>query len=197
MKKVFLLLLSLMLAAGLLAGCGSDAKSGSSGTAANAKVLVVYFSATGNTKSAAETIADTLDADIFEITPEEPYSDEDLDWNDENSRVVKERDSEKLQDQVKLKTTKVDNWDSYDTIFLGYPIWWGDSAWPINRFVQENDFSGKKVIPFCTSSSSGISESAENLRKMAGSGDWQKGKRFSSPPDESEVASWAGTAVKE
>jgi flavodoxin len=197
MKKVIAALIGLVLAAGLLAGCGASTESSDSSDAGSTSgILVVYYSATGNTESAAKTIADTLDADTFEITPKEPYTDEDLDWTSSSSRVVREHDNEKLQDQVELKTTAVDNWDSYDTVFLGYPIWWGGAAWPVNQFVQKNDFSGKKVIPFCTSSSSDIGDSGSNLEKMAGTGDWQQGQRFSSPPDESEVASWAKTAAE-
>ncbi|MEE8885806.1 MAG: flavodoxin [Eubacteriales bacterium] len=167
----------------------------SSSGEAGSSVLVVYYSATGNTEAVAQTIADATGADIFEITPVEPYTDDDLNWTDDNIRVSQEHNDESLQDQVELTTTTVDGWDSYDTVFFGYPIWWGDAAWPVNQFVQNNDFSGKTVIPFCTSSSSGIGESGELLAEMAGTGNWLEGQRFSSQPDDSEVTSWAQSMI--
>jgi flavodoxin len=169
--------------------------SGTAESTSAKKVLVVYYSASGNTRTVAQTVADATDADIFEITPSEPYTDDDLNWTDNNSRVTKEHENPDLQNQVELTTAKVDNWDSYDTVFIGYPIWWGIAAWPVNQFVQNNDFSGKTVIPFCTSLSSGIGESGDNLAKMAGSGNWKDGQRFSSSPDSSEVTDWAKSQV--
>lgn len=215
LKTIFSVALAVLMVMAL-AGCGSSSDSSTSGasnsntsgsvsssesesSAASASgggnVLVVYYSATGNTASVAKTIADTLDADIFEITPTDPYTDDDLNWSDDSSRVSKEHEDESLQDQVELTTTQVENWDSYDTVFFGYPIWWGDAAWPVNQFVQNNDFSGKTVIPFCTSASSGIGQSGANLAEMAGTGDWQEGQRFSSSPDSDDVASWAQSVV--
>lgn len=154
--------------------------------------LVVYYSATGTTKAVAETIAKTLDADIFEITPTEPYTSDDLDWTDENSRVTREHEDESLR-TVELETTAVESWEDYDTVFIGYPIWWGIAAWPVNGFVTANDFTGKKVIPFCTSASSDIGESGELLAGLAGTGDWQEGQRFRGGSDEAEIAEWADT----
>ena len=151
--------------------------------------MVVYYSATGSTKSVAETIANTAGADLFEIQPEAPYTDDDLNWSNENSRVTKEHNDESLRD-VKLVSTSVENWDSYDTVYIGYPIWWGIAAWPVDNFVKDNDFSGKTVIPFCTSASSGIGDSGQLLEKMAGSGNWQDGARFSGGASETEVAEW-------
>ena len=153
------------------------------------KVLVVYYSATGSTKTVAETIADTTGGDLFEITPKEPYTSDDLDWSDDNSRVSREHEDESLRD-VELTTTTVDNWDSYDTVLIGYPIWWGTAAWPVDNFVKDNDFTGKTVIPFCTSASSGIGQSGSLLADMAGTGDWLDGERFSSGASEEEVQDW-------
>ena len=153
------------------------------------KALVVYFSATGNTETVAGYIADTLGADTFEITPVEPYTSDDLNWNDEDSRVSREHEDPSLR-TVELTTTTVDNWDSYDTVFLGYPIWWGIAAWPVDSFVSANDFTGKTVIPFCTSSSSGLGQSGELLADLAGTGDWLEGQRFSEHPAQAEVQSW-------
>ena len=153
------------------------------------KTLVVYYSASGNTARVAQDIADASGADLFELVPEEPYTDEDLDYTDENSRVSREHDDESLRD-VKLAETNVDNWESYDTVLIGYPIWWAIAAWPVNDFVKSNDFTGKTVIPFCTAFSSDIGESGELLAELAGTGDWQEGKRFSSSADADEVQAW-------
>ncbi len=150
------------------------------------KVLVVYFSATSNTRRVAEKIADNLNGDVFEIVPEEEYTSEDLNWTNSNSRVSKEHDDETLRD-VKLKTTDVDNWDSYDIVIIGYPIWWGVAAWPVNTFVKANDFSGKTIIPFCTSASSGLGQSAKLLKDEANGGSWQEGLRFSSSVSDTDI----------
>lgn len=166
------------------AGSGAD----TSGTE-RGNVLVVYYSATGNTENAASYIAQATGGDLFEITPAEPYTDDDLNWSDENSRVTREHEDESLRD-VELTTTQVENWDSYDTVFLGYPIWWGIAAWPVDGFVEANDFTGKTVIPFCTSSSSGLGESGELLAELAGTGDWQEGQRFRSSVSQEDVNEW-------
>ena len=153
------------------------------------KTLVVYYSATGNTENVANYIATATDGDLFELEPAEPYSDADLNWTDDNSRVVREHDDESLRD-IELVADTVENWDSYDTVFIGFPIWWGIAAWPVNGFIEANDFTGKTVIPFCTSSSSGLGESGELLAEMAGTGDWQEGQRFRSDVSESDVTAW-------
>lgn len=200
--------LAAVLLAIALAGCGgqaempqegqenADAASGQQEMTADTEndaegnTLVVYYSATGSTKAAAETIAETLEADIFEITPTEPYTAEDLDWTDEDSRVTREHEDESLR-TVELESTTVENWESYDTVFIGYPIWWGIAAWPVDGFVTANDFTGKTVIPFCTSASSGLGESGELLAGLAGTGDWQEGQRFPSSADAAEAVEWA------
>lgn len=161
----------------------ADAASGSG------NVLVVYYSATGNTEEVANYIADATGGDLFEVEPAEPYTDDDLNWTDDNSRVSQEYADESLRD-VELVTTEVENWDCYDTVFIGYPIWWGIAAWPMNTFVEANDFTGKTVIPFCTSSSSGIGDSGNLLADLASTGDWQEGMRFRSGADESDVQEW-------
>ena len=155
----------------------------------NKKTLVVYFSAQSHTKAVAEKIADNLNADIFEIIPEQIYTPEDLDWTDNNSRVSKEHENESLRN-VKLTKTQVDNFENYDTILIGYPIWWGIAAWPIDSFVKTNDFNGKTVIPFCTSSSSGLGQSGKLLEEKANSGNWVEGHRFNSNPSDSEIKNW-------
>lgn len=157
--------------------------------AAANKTLVVYYSASGNTRRVAEAIAQAANTDLFEIVPTEVYTNEDLNWTNPNSRVSREHDDESLRD-VPLTTTEVPDWDSYDTVLLGYPIWWGIAAWPVNNFVKANDFTGKTVIPFATSSSSGMGQSGSLLAEMAGSGDWQQGQRFSSGVSEADVQAW-------
>lgn len=155
-------------------------------------VLVVYYSATGNTERVANSIAEATGGDLFEIEPTEPYTDDDLNWNDELSRVSREYEDESLRD-VPLVNTTVDGWDDYDTVFIGYPIWWGIAAWPVDGFVEANDFSDKTVIPFATSASSGMGQSGELLADLAGTGDWQDGMRFSSGAGDDEVQEWVET----
>lgn len=214
MKKVSVLLLSLMLVLSL-AACGSnstdrtDSSETSSSSAAasesetteassadtsetestGGKTLVVYYSATGNTENAATMIANTLGADVFELEPAEPYSSEDLNWTNADSRVSKEHENEDERD-VKLVSATVDNWSDYDTVLIGYPIWWGIAAWPVNEFITTNDFTGKTVIPFATSASSGMGQSGELLEEMAGSGEWQEGERFRENASEEDVSAW-------
>lgn len=153
------------------------------------KTLVVYYSASGNTERVAKDIAEAAGADLFEIVPAEVYTSEDLNWTNPDSRVSREHDDESLRD-VPLTTTEVPDWDSYDTVFIGYPIWWGIAAWPVDTFVKNNDFTGKTVIPFATSSSSGMGQSGSLLADMAGTGEWQEGQRFSSGVSSDDVQSW-------
>ena len=153
------------------------------------KTLVVYYSATNNTEAVAGYIAEATGADIFELIPTEPYTSADLDWTDRDSRVSREHDDESLRD-VELENAVPDNWGDYDTVFIGYPIWWGIAAWPVNGFIAANDFSGKTVIPFCTSSSSGLGQSGELLEEAAGTGNWLEGQRFRSGAHEDDVKDW-------
>lgn len=205
MKKLTALLLSVVLVLSL-AACGSASKPASSTTQPESsstapaesepetqpetgKTLVVYYSASGNTERVAKDIAEAAGADLFEIVPTEVYTSDDLDWTNPDSRVSREHDDESLRD-VPLTTTEVPDWDSYDTVFIGYPIWWGIAAWPVDTFVKNNDFTGKTVIPFATSSSSGMGQSGSLLADMAGTGEWQEGQRFSSGVSSDDVQSW-------
>lgn len=214
MKKLTALLLSVVLVLSL-AACGSANKPASSTTRPETsapteqpessstapaesepetqpetgKTLVVYYSASGNTERVAKDIAEAAGADLFEIVPTEVYTSEDLNWTNPDSRVSREHDDESLRD-VPLTTTEVPDWDSYDTVFIGYPIWWGIAAWPVDTFVKNNDFTGKTVIPFATSSSSGMGQSSSLLADMAGTGEWQEGQRFSSGVSSDDVQSW-------
>ena len=214
MKKLATLLLSVVLVLSL-AACGSANKPASSTTQPETsapteqpessstapaesepetqpetgKTLVVYYSASGNTERVAKDIAEAAGADLFEIVPTEVYTSEDLNWTNSDSRVSREHDDESLRD-VPLTNTEVPDWDSYDTVFIGYPIWWGIAAWPVDTFVKNNDFTGKTVIPFATSSSSGMGQSGSLLADMAGTGEWQEGQRFSSGVSSDDVQSW-------
>lgn len=156
------------------------------------KVLVVYYSATGHTKAVAEVIADETGADLFEVVPAELYTDEDLDWTESDSRVSIEHDNPDAR-AVELVADTVENWDEYDTVYIGAPIWWGIAAWPVDTFVKANDFTGKTVIPFMTAASSGLGESGELLAEMAGAGDWLEGECFRSNVAEDDVREWIGT----
>lgn len=161
-----------------------------SGTpAGDSDILIVYFSATGNTERVAGYIAEATGGDLFELVPVDGYTSADLNWTDENSRVVQEYENPELRD-IELVSTTVENWSDYDTVFIGYPIWWGIAAWPVNGFVENNDFTGKTVIPFCTSSSSGMGQSGELLAELADSGDWTEGNRFRSGASVDDVAGW-------
>ena len=157
--------------------------------AETSSVLVVYFSATGNTERAAEMIAEQTGGQLMALEPAEPYSEEDLDYNDENSRVSMEY-ADPSRRTVELVQTTPEGWDDVTTVFIGYPIWWGEAAWPVTSFVEANDFSGKTVIPFCTSASSGLGDSAQQLADSANGGTWREGGRFSSSVSEEELRSW-------
>lgn len=152
----------------------------------NNRVLVVYFSAQSHTKAVAEKIAENLNADIFEIIPKEVYTSQDLNWTNSNSRVSREHDDESLRN-IELTNTKVENWEDYDTVLIGYPIWWAVAAWPVDTFVKANDFNGKTVIPFCTSASSGLGQSGKLLEEEANGGNWLDGQRFSSNASDTDV----------
>ena len=189
MKKLTALLLSFVLVLGL-AACGSTGQNPTTpDQTPSGKALVVYYSASGNTARVAQDIAQAAGADIFEIVPTEVYTADDLNWRASGSRVNREHEDESLRD-VPLTTTAVENWDSYDTVFIGYPIWWAIAAWPVDNFVKANDFSGKTVIPFATSTSSGMGQSGTLLSGMAGSGDWQEGHRFASDASAADVQKW-------
>lgn len=153
------------------------------------KTLVVYFSATGNTERVAEMIAEATGSDLFELEPADPYTDEDLNYNDDNSRVSQEHADESLRN-VELVAATVEGFDEYENIFVGYPVWWGIATWPVNTFIEANDFTGKTVIPFCTSASSGLGESGELLAELAGTGEWLEGMRFRSGASEEDVVAW-------
>jgi flavodoxin len=155
----------------------------------DSKILVVYYSAQNHTKNVANKIAENLGADIYELVPVDVYTEDDLDWTNSNSRVSLEHNDTSLRD-IELVSTEIDGFENYDTILIGYPIWWGIAAWPVNSFVKSNDFTGKTVIPFCTAYSSGIGQSGKLLEELAGTGNWLDGIRFSENPSDSDIKSW-------
>lgn len=177
-------------ASSVAASSAAASSEAASAVTTTGKTLVVYFSATGTTEGVAQTIADTVGADLFEVVPSDPYTSDDLTWTNNDSRVSREHNDEGLR-TVALESTDVDGWDDYDTVFIGYPIWWGIAAWPMSSFVAVNDFTGKTVIPFCTSTSSGIGQSGELLAELAGTGSWLDGYRFSSSTTANDIAALA------
>ena len=150
-------------------------------------VLVVYFSATGTTKDVAEKIAAITDADLYEIKAAQEYTEADLDWHDDNSRTTKEQDDKSVRPEIGSDPVTL---DGYTTIYIGYPIWWGEEPRIMDTFVESCSFDGVTMIPFCTSSSSGIGRSGTNLAENAGSGNWLDGQRFGAGASESEIQSW-------
>ncbi len=201
MRKFMVLFMSALLMF-TLAACGTqggetgdqaappaEEESAETSAAGDEKTLVVYYSASGNTEAAAGYIAEATGADVFELVPAEPYTDADLDYTDDGSRVVYEYEHPDDR-EVALEATTVSDWSSYDTVFIGYPIWWGIAAWPVNGFIEANDFTGKTVIPFCTSTSSGLGDSGTLLAEAAGTGNWLDGERFSSGVSAEEISAW-------
>lgn len=216
MKKFAAFLLALWMAASLAACAGSgepaetkapDGKSGAADESPapessapgsepapetengseGAKVLVAYFSATGTTEGIAEHIAKGLNADLYEIVPEEPYTDADLNYGDSNSRTTIEMNDPSARPAI---SGSVENMEQYDIVFLGYPIWWGNAPRIISTFLESYDFSGKSVVPFCTSGSSGIGASVSQLEQLAGGAVWLDGRRFSGSDSQAAVMEW-------
>lgn len=151
------------------------------------KALVVYFSVTGNTKALAETIAETTDADIVEIVPETPYTSEDINYNNDNCRANKEQNDNSARPAI---ANKIENIDDYDTIFLGYPIWWGTMPKIINTFFESYDLSGKTIMPFCTSGGSSIGTSVSAIKSICQNADVKEGFRGSSSTASEEIKTW-------
>ena len=156
-------------------------------TAETTKVLVAYFSATNTTKGVAKTIADSLGADLYEITPEQPYTDADLDYHDDKSRSTIEMNDPNSRPAI---SGSVENMDQYDIVFIGYPIWWGDAPRILSTFVESYDFAGKTVVPFCTSGGSGVGSSASNLERLTSGATWLSGTRLNGNASRSSVAEW-------
>ena len=156
--------------------------------AKTSKTLVAYFSCTGNTKALAETTAKAIGADLYEIVPEKPYTAEDLNYNDEGTRATVEQKNDSARPALKDKNANI---GAYDKIVLAYPIWWGQAPRILDTFVESYDFSGKTIVPICTSGGSDIGASADYLKSITrGSADWKAGKHFGSHASAQEIASW-------
>lgn len=153
-------------------------------------VLVVYFSATNTTEGVAEHIANGLNADIYEIVPEDPYTDADLNYNDNNSRTTIEMNDPNARPAI---SGSVENMEQYDIIFVGYPIWWGEAPRIVSTFMESYDFSGKTIVPFCTSGGSGIGSSASNLEQLTSGATWLDGRRLNGSDSQDTVMEWVNS----
>lgn len=154
------------------------------------KVLVAYFSATNTTEGVAEHIANGLNADIYEIVPEDPYTDADLNYNDNNSRTTIEMNDPNARPAI---SGSVENMEQYDIIFVGYPIWWGEAPRIVSTFMESYDFSGKTIVPFCTSGGSGIGSSASNLEQLTSGATWLDGRRLNGSDSQDTVMEWVNS----
>lgn len=154
------------------------------------KVLVAYFSATGTTEGAAKHIANGLNTDLYEIVPEDSYTDSDLDYNDNNSRTTIEMNDPDARPAI---SGSVENMEQYTTVFIGYPIWWGEAPRIVSTFMESYDFSGKTIVPFCTSGSSGLGSSAANLEQLTNNAQWLSGKRLSGGDTQDTVMEWVNS----
>ncbi len=154
---------------------------------ASGSTLVVVFSATGTTLGVAEKIAAIEGADLYEITAAEPYSSADLNWNDSGSRSTKEQNDKNARPAIGSDPVDL---TGYTKIYIGFPIWWGEELRIMDTFAESYDFDGITMIPFCTSASSGIGRSGQNLAQRAGSGTWLDGKRFSGGVSEADLRAW-------
>lgn len=151
------------------------------------KILVAYFSATGTTEGVAETAADVMGADIYEIVPEVPYTSADLNYNDNNSRSTKEMNDPNARPAI---SGSVSDMAQYDIVFIGYPIWWGEAPRIVSTFMESYDFSGKTIVPFCTFGGSGVGSSARNLEKLTSGASFVAGQRLNGSASRSTVISW-------
>ena len=161
-------------------------------TSGTSKVLVAYFSATGTTKGVAEKIASLENADLYEIVPAQPYSDDDLNWHDSNSRTTKEQNDKAVRPEIGSDAVSL---DGYSTVFIGYPIWWGEEPRIMDTFVESYDFSDKTIIPFCTSASSPLGTSASNLHALAPDAVWKDGRRFAAGTSRETIEAWLQETV--
>ena len=184
------LLFALSAAAGIAAAACAQQRQNMYKETSDNRILIAYFSATGTTARAAERLAEATGGTLYAIVPARPYTPDDLDWHDKRSRSSAEMNDPQARPAIGGRQPDTED---YDTVFIGYPIWWGIAAWPVDNFVKGNDFTGKTVIPFCTSSSSGLGDSGNLLEEMAGTGDWQEGHRFSSGASDADAADWVAS----
>lgn len=189
MKKITMIILSIILSLGCIVF--NPIPYGNAVNAAdNSNILVVYFSCTGTTESAAKNIQNILDADIYEIEPSEPYSSEDLNYNNNSSRANIEQSDSNARPSI---SGSIENLEKYDAIFLGYPIWHGKAPKIIYTFLESYNFTDKTIIPFCTSGGSGISGSESELHELAENASWIEGRRLSGSDSETSVKNWLDT----
>lgn len=188
MRKLLTAMLMAMMM--LLTACGNETAKSETPAAEAAKptTLVAYFSCTGNTKTLAENAAQVLDADLFEIKAKVPYTAEDLDWHNEQSRSTLEMNDDSVRPEI---DGKVDNFAQYDTVVIAYPIWWHQAPRIIDTFVESYDWNGKTVIPVCTSGGSDIGTSGSYIANLAKSGAWKEGHCFFAKTSLDEVKAWA------
>ncbi len=157
------------------------------------KTLVAYFSASGITEKVAKTLAQTIGADLFEIAPKVPYTKADLNWRDKNSRSTIEMNDPSSRPEI---AAKCDNMSEYDTVFVGFPIWWYVAPTIINTFLESYDLTGKTIVPFATSGGSGMGKTNEKLAPSCKGAKLLDGKKFDSRVSGEELAEWAGCATK-
>ena len=211
MKRILSVFLATLMFT-MLAACGSSAKAETTSTqavteaqtaaaqitaaettaaaaasAAHSDVLVAFFSATGTTKGVAERIASVTGGDLYEIVPANPYSAADLNYNDRSSRSTKEQNDKSARPEIGSADISL---EGYSTIYLGFPIWWGEEPRILDTFAEKYKFDGITVIPFCTSGGSGIGRSGPNMEALAGSGTWLQGERFGGSVSEADLQSW-------
>ena len=172
-----------------MASSAAASSASSTSSAGGHKILVAYFSASGNTKAVAEVAAKTLGADLYELNPAQPYTEADMNYRDKSSRVFKEH--EDANRHTALANPTPEKFADYDVVLIGAPMWWHEAAWPINDFLTKNDFTGKTVVPFVTSSSDPLGDSGKKMEALAGTGKWQQGMRFSGGVAKSDVETWA------
>ena len=150
--------------------------------------LVAYFSATGTTARVARNLAEAIGADLFEIVPEQPYSAADLDWRDKNSRSSHEMDDESCRPAI---VSRMDNMDTCDTVFVGFPIWWYVEPRIVDTFLEAYDFAGKTIVPFATSGSSGLGKAPQRMATLAPGATVLEGRMLNGNPDAEELRAWA------
>lgn len=182
MKKTILMLMMSLLTFG---GITADAKEKNM---TDKKILVAYFSATGTTAGVAEKLATAVDADLFAITPVQPYSDADLDWRDKQSRSSIEMQDLNSRPEI---AAKVENMQQYSVVFVGFPIWWYREPSIIDTFMESYDFTGKTIVPFATSGSSSIGDCGKNIQKLAPQATVYSGRRFFADVEGEELHKWA------
>ena len=191
MKRILAVLFALTLIASCLSTAFAEGAASTVEAAQPAgRILVAYFSATGTTRSVAEKLAEGLGADLYEIVPEEPYSDADLNYNDSKSRTSIETDDPSCRPAI---AGELPDLTAYDTVLIGYPIWWGDVPRIVSNFVEHVDLSGKTLAVFFTSGSSGLGNSMKHLEQQAGAGTWLEGKRFTPRTTVEELTQWAAS----